>query len=136
MLALKQWLKHATSNLWHSVKLNSVSTVGTVLRTGDATQVQNAEIWADLINVIKYPATLKQFFKDYCKTDVVESPLAELYHDAMSVSPEQRAGKLLVCRDQPGHAEPAIEYVPVAPPQCWTVVLKPHIAFMPLNVCL
>jgi hypothetical protein len=76
--------------------------------------VQNAEVWTDLTQVIADSDTLKHFFKDYCKTDVVQSPIAELYQDAMSVGLEDREGLLLVCRDNVGHAEPAVACVPLS----------------------
>lgn len=84
------------------------------LGAGDAEQVQNAEIWADLSEVVGDPETLKHFFADYCKTDVVESPIAEMYHDSMSIALEDRAGVLQVCRDSAGHIEAAVEYATAA----------------------
>ena len=82
---------------------------------GNAQQVQNAEIWADLSEVVGEPETLKHFFKDYCRTDVVESPIADMFYDSMSVPLGNRRGPLLVCRDNSGHIEAAVEYAtPVA----------------------
>ena len=84
---------------------------------GDAQQVQHAEIWADLSEVVGEPETLKHFFKDYCRTGVVESPIADMFHDSMAVPPELRKGPLLVCRDTSGHIENAVQYAaPVHPP--------------------
>lgn len=82
------------------------------LYAGDAQQVENAEVWDDLIKVVGDTSTLKHFFKDYCKTDVVDSPLAEMYQDSMSIPLQDRQGKLLVCRDSAGHAEPAVKCAP------------------------
>lgn len=82
---------------------------------GDAQQVQNAEIWADLSEVVGEPETLKHFFKDYCKTDVVDHPIADMFHDSMSVPHKLRKGPLLVCRDTSGHIEAAVEYAAPGP---------------------
>jgi hypothetical protein len=80
---------------------------------GNATEVQNGEIWADLTQIIADTDNLKHLFRDYCKSDVVESPISDMYHDTMSVPLEDRQGLLLVCRDNALHAEEAIECAPL-----------------------
>jgi hypothetical protein len=78
---------------------------------GDAKQVEDAEVWVELLKLLEDPETLKTFFKDYCESDVVQPPVTQLYEDAMSLDPAARQGKLLVCRDKSGHDGAAVQCV-------------------------
>jgi hypothetical protein len=75
---------------------------------GHAQEVMHAEVWVELLRVLADGGTLKHFLSTQCTTTVVDAPTSSLYWETMSIGLSGQTGALLVCRDNQGHAEPAV----------------------------